>query len=108
MLHLVPLAGAGRKVTDRDGEPGLIGELLQLEFPQPQPIAVAAAGVGGDEDALRPRIDASAFGSPPSANGGDGKGSGIVIGADIDDAGIASDVVDAVGIGSRHLGTRKS
>ena len=73
-------------MADRDGEPGLIGELLQLEFPQPQPIAVAAAGVGGDEDALRPRIDAAAFGSPPPADGSGGEGPGIVIGADIDEA----------------------
>jgi hypothetical protein len=84
-MRLVPLAGAGREVTDRDGEPGLIGELLQLELPQPQPITVAASGVGGDEDALRPRIDAAAFGSPPPADGNGGEVPGIVIGADIPD-----------------------
>lgn len=52
-------------MADRDREAGLIGEFLQFELPQSQPIAVAAAGVGGDEDALRLRVDAAAFGPPP-------------------------------------------
>jgi len=42
VLDLVPPAGAGREATDRDGEPGLIGELLQLELPQPQPDRTAS------------------------------------------------------------------
>src|SRR5215203_4318960 len=48
VLDLVPLARARREVTDRDGEPRAIRELLQLPLPQPQPRAVTAAGVGGD------------------------------------------------------------
>lgn len=70
-------------MTDRDGEPGLISESLQLEFPQRQPMTVAASGVGGDEDARRPHIDAAAFGSPPPADGSGGEVPGNVIGADI-------------------------
>ncbi len=35
VLRLVPLAGAGREMTDGDGESGLIGELLQLRLPLP-------------------------------------------------------------------------
>ena len=104
MFHLVPLAGAGREVADRHGEAGLIGELLQLELPQPQPIAVAAAGIGGDEDALRLRVDAAAFGPPPPADRGDGEGTGIVVGTDVDEARVASDVVDTVGVSSRDVG----
>ena len=45
-------------------------------------------------------IDAFAFGAPPAANGGHGKGPGIMIRADIDEACIAADVVNAVGIGA--------
>jgi len=33
VLDAVPLAGAGRMVSDSDGQSGLIGELLQLELP---------------------------------------------------------------------------
>src|SRR5262245_4484295 len=34
VFNLVPFAGTGRKVTHRDFQPRLIGELLQLQFPQ--------------------------------------------------------------------------
>ncbi len=36
MLDLVPFAGTGSKMTDRNSEPRLIGELLQLQLPKPQ------------------------------------------------------------------------
>ena len=35
VLDFVPLRGAGREVADRDLQPGLVGELLQLDLPQP-------------------------------------------------------------------------
>src|SRR5918911_5711569 len=35
MLDLVPLAGAGRKVRDADGQPRPRRELLKLSLPQP-------------------------------------------------------------------------
>ena len=105
MLHLIPLAGAGREVADRDGEPSLIGKFLQLELPQPQPVAIAAPAVSCDEDALGLRIDATAFRPPPAADRGDGEGAGIVIGADVDEAGIAPNVVDAVRVDTRDQRT---
>jgi hypothetical protein len=105
VLDLVPLAGARREVADRDGEPGLIGELLQLKLPQAQPVAITPAGIGGDENALGPAVDAAAFRPPPAADRGNGEGTGIVVGADVDEAGIAADVVDPVRIGARDLRT---
>jgi hypothetical protein len=33
MLDFVPLAGAGGKMADRDVQPALIGQLLQLLLP---------------------------------------------------------------------------
>ena len=33
MLDLVPLAGAGRQVTNRNGKLELVGQLLQFDFP---------------------------------------------------------------------------
>src|SRR6266851_4751338 len=41
VLDLVPLAGSGRKMTDRNGQAGVIREGLQLQFPQAQPPAIA-------------------------------------------------------------------
>src|SRR5882672_10093499 len=48
VLDLVPLAGAGRQVADRDVEAEFVGQLLQFAFPQPYPRAVAAAAIGGN------------------------------------------------------------
>jgi len=44
-LDLVPLAGPGRKMTDRNGQAGVIGEVLQLQFPQAQASAIASPAV---------------------------------------------------------------
>ena len=37
VFHLVPFAGARRKVTDGNRKARFIRELLQLQFPEPQP-----------------------------------------------------------------------
>ena len=70
MFDLVPFAGAGRKMTHRNGQSRLIGEFLQLELPQPQPPAVASAAVGRDQNPLCVRVNPPALKTPPSANGG--------------------------------------
>ncbi len=36
VLNFIPLAGAQRKVTDGNRQPGLVGQLLQRDFPKPQ------------------------------------------------------------------------
>jgi hypothetical protein len=36
--------------------------------------------------------------APPASNRGHGKGAGVVIGPDIDEAGVAPDIVNAMGI----------
>src|SRR5271170_2640510 len=43
VLDLVPLARARRVVGDRDVEARLVGEALQLQFPQPCSVAIAPA-----------------------------------------------------------------
>jgi len=40
VLDFVPFAGALWEVADDDLQPGLGGELRQLELPQPRPVAV--------------------------------------------------------------------
>ena len=49
VLDLVPLAGAGRQVTDCNSKAEFVGEPLQFELPQAQACSVAAAAVGGDQ-----------------------------------------------------------
>ena len=49
VLDLVPLAGARWKVTDRDVDSDLVGQVLQLALPQPRARAIAAAAISGDE-----------------------------------------------------------
>ena len=72
MLHLVPFAGARRKVAHHDGKPRALRQFLQLHLPLAQPIAVTAAAIRRDQqfpairiqppslDAPPPRIDATA------------------------------------------------
>ena len=42
--------------------------------------------------------------TPPSANGCHGESSGVMVGANIDKSGVASQVINAIGISSRHFG----
>src|SRR6266566_5417916 len=49
VFDLVPLAGARREMTHGQRPPRLVGELLQLPFPQAQAGPVAAASVRRDE-----------------------------------------------------------
>ena len=49
VLDLVPFAGAGRKMANGDGKPGLVREPLKFIFPQTQSPAVAPATVGRDQ-----------------------------------------------------------
>ena len=46
VLDLVPFRGSGRVVAKGDDEPGLVGELLEFDFPEPQAGAVGAAAIG--------------------------------------------------------------
>ncbi len=59
MLYFVPLAGAGRDMTDGDLNPKFVGQHLQFALPQAQARAVAAATVGVDRQLLRLRVTAS-------------------------------------------------
>ena len=49
MFDLVPFAGAGGQVANRDLKAGFIGQLLQLGLPQPGPVTVAASTIGRDQ-----------------------------------------------------------
>jgi hypothetical protein len=49
MFDLVPFAGTGRKVANRQTQTGVIGQSLQGHFPQPCSAAVAAPAIGQDQ-----------------------------------------------------------
>jgi len=97
MLDLVPLAGSGGVMTHGDGEPGAVGELLQLPLPQAAPGAVAAAAIGSDGQVGRAAIYRATHLLPPTANGVHGEAGGVVINAHTDPAFVPTQIVDAVG-----------
>jgi hypothetical protein len=49
VLNLVPFAGTGRKMTNRQAQAGSIRQFLQLELPQSQPPAIAAPAVSRNQ-----------------------------------------------------------
>ena len=107
VFDLVPLAGPRWKMAHRNGKPGVIRELPQLDLPQPQPPAIAAAGVRRDQDGAGRWIEPFPFMTPPAPDRGHGKRTGVVMGPDIDKAGVAPDIINAVRIGARHLRPRE-
>ena len=64
MLHLVPLAGSWGKVADRNLQAGLVGQPLQLPFPETQAVAIAAPTIRGDEQTGGPWIQPPPFVPP--------------------------------------------
>ena len=107
VFDLVPLARPRGEMTDREGQTGFIREGLQLQFPQAQPPAIAPPAVGRNQDLGGRRIEPLTFLAPPSPDGRHRKRSRVVIRPDIDEPGVAPDVVDAIGIGTRHVGRGK-
>ena len=97
MLDAVPLAGARRVMGDGDGEAGLVGEVLQLDFPEADPSAIAATAIGSDQQARGLGIALAPHAPPPATNALDGEGCGVMVDADTDPAFIGGNVVDAVG-----------
>ena len=68
VLDLIPLAGAGRQVADRNVEVEFVGQRLQFAFPQPHPRAIAAAAIGGDQQSGCLGIASPTDGEPPLAD----------------------------------------
>src|SRR3954469_20382088 len=95
MLDRVPLAGSGWKVTDLDLDAELIGQLLQLAFPQAIP--VAAATIRRNQHAAGLGIAWMTHFFPPAPDAFDGEFGGVVIDPNADPTLIGGDIVDAVG-----------
>ncbi len=84
------------EVADGDLQTGCVGQRLQLDLPQAVVSAVTAPTVRRDEQAGGLRIGLLAHALPPGPEGGDGKGGGVVIGADANPGLVARGVVHAV------------
>jgi len=97
MFDRVPLAGSGWKVTDLDRDAELIGQLLQLAFPQADPIPVAAATIRRNQHAAGRGIAGMTHFFPPAPDAFDGEFGGVVIDPNADPPLIGGDIVDAVG-----------
>ena len=97
VLDLVPLRCAGRIVVDVDHEPGLVGQLLQLELPQPDPHPIAAAAVGHDHQFPRIRIALSSHVFAPATNRMHSELGGVAGDPDADPPGIGGHIVYAIG-----------
>src|SRR5207342_2610736 len=97
VLDAVPFAGAGRQMNDRHGEARLVGEALQLTFPQMNADAVAAAAIGRDQQTRRMGIAGLAEPLPPATDALDGECRRVGVDADIDPTLVGGDVVDPIG-----------
>src|SRR6266571_4362769 len=107
MLNLVPFAGAWRKVADGKRQSGLIRKCLQLQFPESQPRTITAPAIGSDQKCVGSGIELSAFKAPPTTNRCNCKRSRVMVGANVHKSYVAPQVVDAIGKGPRHFGTRE-
>ena len=96
VLDLVPLRCAGRIVVDVDHEPGLVGELLQFEFPEPHPRPIRAAAVRHDRQFSRIRIALSSHAFAPATDRLHGELGGVAGDPDADEAGIGGHIVHAI------------
>ena len=90
-------ARARRQMRDCDGQPGLVGERLQLGFPEPHPRPVAAAAVGGDQQPARLAVTGLAEFLPPAPDALHGEGCRVAGDPEINPARVGGDVVDAIG-----------
>ena len=84
-------------MDDRHGEARLVGEALQLTFPQTNACAVVAAAIGGDQQTRRMGIAGLAEPLPPATDALDGECRGVGVDADIDLTLVGGDVVDPIG-----------
>ena len=96
VLDLVPLAGAGWKMTRLDGQSGLVGQLLKRMLPGAQPIPVAPARIGRDEQGRGLGVGAATHLMPPVSNRRHRERRCVVVPAHAHPGFVARHVADAV------------
>src|ERR1035441_9401254 len=94
VLDGVPLGGAGGIVTDGDAQAMSIAELLlQITLEDPAARAICTTGVGEDEQLACSGVVLL----PAALDGIHGESGGLAGGAEHDGAGVAAQVIDAIG-----------
>ncbi len=96
MLDLVPFAGGPRQVANGNGQAGLIGQVLHLLLPEPTACAIGATPISHDEQFPTSGIQFAAHALPPASDALDGKRCGLMVGADVDEAAVLHQIVDAI------------
>src|SRR5262249_47307714 len=96
VLDLVPLAGAGRKVTDVQGDVQFVGQSLQGFLPQPITAAVAATSVRRDQQFARPWKTSRAHFAPPAVDARACELGSVVIDPDAYPSFVGGQVVNSV------------
>jgi len=86
-----------------DGDAELIGEPLQLAFPQTHARAVAAAAIGGDQQSLCQGIAHTADVLPPAADRLHGKSRRVVVDADVHPAHVGGKIINSVRHGAAEF-----
>jgi len=104
LFHLLVPGGKWQTLSVRTR---LVGQALQLPFPQPQAPAVAATAIGGDQQPPRAQIQAAAPGAPLAADRSHRDRARVMLCSHVDEAGIAPQVIDPVGICAGNLRTGK-
>src|ERR1035441_3577489 len=98
VLDGVPLGGAGGIVTDGDAQAMSIAELLlQITLEDPAARAICTTSVGEDEQLACSGVVLLAAAAPPVLDGIHGESGGLAGGAEHDGAGVAAQVIDAIG-----------
>jgi hypothetical protein len=97
MLDLVPLARSRREMGDQNAKARLVGQLLQLPFPQAYSAAVASTAVSDNQKRGRTRVGPRAHLRPPASNGVDGEGGRIMVDTDSHPGLVQTKVIDTVG-----------
>ena len=107
MLNLVPLAGAGGKVADVDGNAQMRGQGLQGHLPQSATAPIAPATIRHDQKFTRLAMTFQAQLPPPPPDRFRRKLSGIVIDAHTDPPLILGEIINAVRNGFAQVFVQK-
>jgi hypothetical protein len=97
MVDRVPCPGFWRNMTHRHAEPGLVRHVLHLTFPEAAPSSVGASSISRNDPFVLLGIHAFALWIPPTSDTLDGTCRWIVVGADVENAMVLKQVVNARG-----------
>ena len=97
VLDGIPFGSTGGVVSNGDGESKAVAELtLQFGFPGASTATITTAGIGKDEQLSAAVVAIGAVALPPTGDGVDGEGGGVMRDADEDRASVGEQIIDTV------------